>query len=159
MLFSIFTTAVVLVFTTFIVVSRVLVFWINFVAVYSLVAMLTAEMTDYNWRFLLILEILIRRCRQFKSGMHVFTVGTFGTESSQVIGAQHPPDVPVSTVRTVSAEATVVPRTVLDLTFGVYVKERTLFVVAGVEPRVKVTFWHFCHVVFVQEFTLVSFLA
>lgn len=59
----------------------------------------------------------------------------------------------------VATEASVIPRTIFNLAFRVYVQERTFLIVASVEPGVKITFRHFGHIIFVQEFALVAFFA
>lgn len=81
------------------------------------------------------------------------------TEAGQVVDAEHASHVPVPAVRSVPTEAAVVPRTVLDLGFRVYVQERTLLVVTGVEPGVEVALRHLGHIVLVEELTLISLLA
>lgn len=65
----------------------------------------------------------------------------------------------VPAVGTVAAEASLVPRTILHLALRVDVQKGTLFVVAGVEPRVEVALGHLGHVVLVQELALVALLA
>lgn len=60
---------------------------------------------------------------------------------------------------TMLTEATVIPRAVLYLGFRVDVQEGALLVAALPELGVKVALWHLGHVVFVQELTLVPFLA
>ena len=154
----------------------VFVFSCYLVAVKCFVTVFTAEVTYNDWRFLLILEksfslilvlffksffylkILIWRSGQFKSGMHIFTTRAVGTKTCKIIRTQHSSNVSVSAVGSVPTKAPVVPGTIFYLTFGIYVKEWALFVVAGVETGIKVTLGHFRHVVFVQEFTLVTFL-
>lgn len=59
----------------------------------------------------------------------------------------------------VSTKATIIPRTIFDFTLGIDVKEGTFLFVAGVEARIEIAFGHFRHVVFVEEFTAVAFLA
>ena len=64
--------------------------------------------------------------------MGLFAGLTRGTEACKVVDTQHPTHVSMPTVWAVSTEAPVVPRAVLYLGLGVYVQERTLFVVAGI---------------------------
>lgn len=96
---------------------------------------------------------------QFESGMHILATAAVRTEAGQVVGAQYTSHVSVSAVRAVSAEAAIVPRTVLDLALRVYVQERTLLVVAGVEAGIEVALGHLGHVELVQELALVPLLA
>lgn len=91
--------------------------------------------------------------------MHVFAVRSVRAKTGNVIRAQHSAYMPVSAVRPVPAKSAIVPRAILYLALGVYVQERTLFVVTGVETGVEVTLGHFGHVIFVQEFALVAFFA
>lgn len=65
----------------------------------------------------------------------------------------------MATVWAMPTESPVVPRTILDFALWIDVQEGTLFVVASIEPRIEVAFGHLGHVVFVQEFALVPFLA
>ena len=51
--------------------------------------------------------------------MHVLAAATIGTETGQVVGAQHTSDMPVSAMWTVSAETTVIPGAVLDFALGI----------------------------------------
>jgi hypothetical protein len=88
--------------------------------------------------------------------MHVFASLSIGTEAGQIILAQDSPNVPVSAPRTVPTKASIVPRTIFDLAFGINVQERTLLFVAGVESRVEITFRHFCHVIFVEKFAAIA---
>ena len=81
--------------------------------------------------------------------MSIGTGGSDWTEAGQPVDAENSPDVTVSTVGAVAAEASVVPGTVSDLGLGVDVEEWTLLVVAGVEPGVEVALRHLTHVVFV----------
>ena len=90
--------------------------------------------------------------------MSIGTGGSDWTEAGQPVDAENSPDVTVSTVGAVAAEASVVPGTVSDLGLGVDVEEWTLLVVAGVEPGVEVALRHLTHVVFVEELTLVPLL-
>lgn len=99
-----------------------------------------------------------RRRWKLKPRMHKLTGRSIRAKSGQIKVAQHPAHVPMPTVGPVATKATVVPRAVFDLALRINVQKRTLFVVARVEPRVKVTFRHLGHVVLVQELALVSLL-
>ena len=90
--------------------------------------------------------------------MSIRTGGADWAEAGQPVDAENSPDVTVSTVGAVAAEASVVPGTVSDLGLGVNVEEWTLLVVAGVEPGVEVALRHLAHVVLVEELALVSLL-
>lgn len=79
------------------------------VAVYGLVPVLAAKMTDYDRLLLLVLDIHVGRNWQFESGMHELAVGTIGTEASYVVGAQHSAHVSVSAMGAVAAKSTVIP--------------------------------------------------
>lgn len=57
------------------------------------------------------------------------------------------------------AKPSVVPGTILDPRFGIYVQKRALFVAARVETRIEVTLRHLRHVELVKEFALVTLLA
>ena len=92
-------------------------------------------------------------------GMSIRTGGTDWAEAGQPVDAENSPDMTVSTVGAVAAEAAVVPGTVSHLGLGVNVEEGTLLVVAGVEPGVEVALRHLTHVVFVEELALVPLLA
>ena len=90
--------------------------------------------------------------------MSIRTSGADWTEAGQPVDAENSPDVTVSTVGAVAAEASVVPGTVSDLGFRINMQERTLLVVTGVEPGVEVALRHLAHVVLVEELALVSLL-
>lgn len=128
-------------------------------AVYRLVPVLAAKMTNNNRRLLLVLQILVGRRGQLEPRVHVLAVGPVGAKSGHVVGAEHAPHVAVPAVRPVPAEAAVVPRAVFYFALGVDVQERALLVVARVEPRVEVALGHFGHVVFVQELALIALFA
>ena len=91
--------------------------------------------------------------------MSIGTGGSDWTEAGQPVDTENSPDVTVPTVGAVTAEASVVPGTVSDLGFRINMEERTLLVVAGVEPGVEVALRHLTHVVFVEELALVPLLA
>jgi len=90
--------------------------------------------------------------------MSIGTGGSNWTEAGQPVDTENSPDVTVPTVGAVTAEASVVPGTVSDLGFRINMEERTLLVVAGVEPGVEVALRHLTHVVFVEELALVPLL-
>lgn len=96
--------------------------------------------------------------RQFKTRVHKFTGFSFWTEAHQVIHTDHPSCVSVSAVRTVFAEASVIPGTVFDLGLGIDVQEWTFLVAALAKLGVEVAFRHLGHVVFMEELALVSLL-
>lgn len=91
--------------------------------------------------------------------MHELAQLAVRTESGQVVGTQNSAHVSMATMRTVSAETTVVPGTVLDLALRIDVKKGAFLVVARIESRVEVTLGHLGHVVLVQELALVTLLA
>lgn len=97
--------------------------------------------------------------RQFKSRVHEFTGGPLWAESHEVIHTDDSPCVPVPAQGTMLAEATVIPRAVLDLGLRVDVQEGALLVAALPELGVEVALRHLGHVVLVQELTLVPLLA
>lgn len=96
---------------------------------------------------------------QLKTWVHKFTGFSFWTESHQVVHTDHPSCVSVSAVRTVFAEASVIPGTVFNLGLRINVQERTFLVATLAKLGVEVAFRHFGHVVFVEELALVSLLA
>lgn len=129
----------------------------HFRTVRCFVTQFSAVMTG-GWTFrCLILDF--GRWWKLESRMHVLTLRTIRAEAGQVVVTQHSPNVPMSTVRTVSAETPIVPGTIFYLTFRIDVQEGTLLVVARIEAGVEVTFGHLGHVVLVQEFTLVTLFA
>lgn len=141
------------------VLSPLFILRIDLSAMDGLVPVLPAKMTNYYRRFLLVLQILVRRSRELKPRMHVLAFGSVGAKPGHVVRAQHPPDVPVSAVRPMPAEAPVVPRAVFYLALRIYVQEGALFVVAGVETGVEVALGHLGHIVLVQELALVTLFA
>lgn len=96
---------------------------------------------------------------QFEARMHVLAQGALWAVPGKVIRAEHATNVTVPTVRPVATETPVVPRAVFDFRLRVDVKERTFLIMASIESGIKVTFGHLCHVIFVQKFALVPFLA
>lgn len=96
---------------------------------------------------------------QVELGVHELTSRAVHAKSGYVIGAYHPPGVPVPAVGPVPAEPPVVPRAVFDLRLRVYVQEGALLVAARVEPGIEVALRHLAHVVLVQELALVALLA
>lgn len=90
--------------------------------------------------------------------MHEFTGLPFWTEAHKVIHTDHSSCVSVSAVRTVFAEASVIPGTVFDLGLWINVQEWTFLVATLTELGVEVAFWHLGHVVFMEKLALVSLL-
>lgn len=90
--------------------------------------------------------------------MHKFTGFSLWTEAHQVVHTDHPSCVSMSAVRTVFAEASVIPGTVFDLGLRINVQERTFLVAALTKLGVEVAFRHLGHVVFMEELALVSLL-
>ena len=90
--------------------------------------------------------------------MRLFTRLTGRAESGQVVDAQYSSHMSVATVRSVSTEPAVIPRTVFYLGLGVYMQEGALLVVTSVEPGVEIAFGHFRHVVLVKELALIPLL-
>lgn len=80
------------------------------------------------------------------------------TETGEIVFTQNSSYVTMSASWAMPAEAAIIPRTILDLTFGIDVQEGALFFVAGVETRVEITFRHLRHVVFVEKLAAVAFL-
>lgn len=97
--------------------------------------------------------------RQLEAWMHMLAVPAIGTEAGQIVHAEDAAHVPMATVWSMAAEATVVPWTVLDLALRIDVQERTLLVVAGIEARIEVALGHLLHVEFMEKLTLVALLA
>lgn len=91
--------------------------------------------------------------------MHKFTGFPLWTEAHEVVHTDHPSCVPVSTVRTVFTEASVIPGTVFDLGLWVNVQEWTFLVAALTKLGVEVALRHLGHVVFMEKLALVSLLA
>lgn len=110
-----------------------------------------------NWRPLWHFFTQIGCWRKFKPRMHVLAGLPIRTEAGQIIFTQNSSNVPVSASRSVSAEASVVPRAVLDLAFWIDVQKCALLFMTSVESRVEVALRHLCHVVLVQELTAVAF--
>ena len=65
----------------------------------------------------------------------------------------------MTTARTMTTKASIVPWTILDFALWVNVEERALLLVTGVESRVEITFRHLCHVIFVKELATVALFA
>ena len=78
------------------------------------------------------LGVVLGGSGQLELGVGVLAVGALGTESGEVVHAEHSADVSVPAVGAVTAEPAVVPGTLADLRLGINVEERTFFVVAGV---------------------------
>lgn len=97
--------------------------------------------------------------REVKLRMHKFAVRPVRAESAEVVDAHDAPCVTMAAVGTVPTEASVVPRTIFYLRFGIDVEKWAFLVAARIKPGVKIAFRHFRHIEFVQEFTLIAFLA
>lgn len=91
--------------------------------------------------------------------MHVLARAALRTEARQIVCTEDAADVAMPAMRSVSAKAAVIPRTVLDLAFRIYVQKGAFLVVAGVESGIEVAFRHLCHVEFVEKLALVALLA
>jgi hypothetical protein len=91
--------------------------------------------------------------------MHVLARLAVRTETGQVVFAQHSTDMPMPAAGSVSTKSSIVPRAILDLALGIDVEESALFLVAGVEAGVEIAFGHLRHVVLVEEFAAIAFLA
>jgi hypothetical protein len=91
--------------------------------------------------------------------MHVLARLSIRTETGQVVFAQHATDMPMPAAGSMSTKSSIIPRTILDLALGIDVEESALFLVAGVEAGVEVAFRHLRHVVLVEEFAAIAFLA
>lgn len=90
--------------------------------------------------------------------MHKFTGFSFWTEAHQVIHTDDSSCVSVSAVRTMFAEASVIPGTVFDLGLWINVQEWTFLVATFTKLGVEVTFRHLGHVVFMEKFALIPLL-
>ena len=97
--------------------------------------------------FLAHLGILICGSWQLKLGMSIIALLTIGTEASQVVNTEHSPHMTVATVGTMATETSVIPGTVSYLGLRINVKERTFFVVTGIESGVEVALRHFAHII------------
>ena len=84
---------------------------------------------------------------------------TIGTESDEVVDAEHPPRMPMTTARTVPTKASIVPRAVFDLGRGVDVLKGTFFVETSAELLVEIALGHLGHVVFVEKLAVVALFA
>lgn len=96
---------------------------------------------------------------QVEFGVHELAGRPVHAQPADVVGAYHPPGVPVPAVGPVPAEPAVVPRAVFDLRLRVDVQEGALFVAARVEPGIEVALRHLAHVVLMQELALVALFA
>lgn len=106
-------------------------FWRQFRAERSLVAELSTVVT--HWRSLRKFFTQISSWRKLKSRMHVLTSLSIRTKASQIILAQNSSHVSVSAAGSVSTEATIVPRAILDLALGIDVQKCALLLMTGVE--------------------------
>lgn len=93
---------------------------------------------------------------QIKLRVHEFTLWTLGAETAQIVDTHHASCVPMTTVGPMSAEPSIIPRAILDLGFWVDVKKWAFLVAASIKARIEVALRHLCHVVLVEEFTLVA---
>lgn len=100
-----------------------------------------------------------RRWRQFEPRMHILALLPIWTKTCQVICTENSTDMPMATMGPMPAESSVIPRTILYLALRINVQKWALFVVASIEPGIEVALGHLCHVIFVQEFTLIPLFA
>lgn len=128
----------------------------HFVAGYCFVPCLTAIMA-HNVGLLRLLRWVLDG--QVKLGMHKFALGSIRTKSAQVVDAHDTSSVSVAADGAVPTEAAVIPGTILNFRFGIYVQKRALLVTARVEARIEVTLRHFRHVELVEKLALITFLA
>lgn len=90
----------------------------HFVAGYCFVSCLTAKMA-YNVGLLRLLRWVLNG--QVKLGMHEFALGSVRTKPAKVVDAHDAPSVPVATDWAVPTKAAVIPGTIFDFCFGIYV--------------------------------------
>lgn len=74
------------------------------------------------------------RRRQLESWMHKLAETPVRTVTCQIVHTQDTTHVPVSTMRPMPTETSVIPGAVFDLALRIDVQERTLFVVARIKP-------------------------
>lgn len=132
-------------------------FWRQFRAERSLVAKLSTVVT--HWRSLRKFFTEISSWRKLKPRMHVLTSLSIRTKASQIILAQNSSHVSVSAAGSMSAEAAIIPRAILDLALRIDVQKRALLLVTGIESGVEVALGHLSHIIFVQKLAAVAFLA
>jgi len=130
----------------------------NLAAHIYFVAYFAAEVASYH-DLLRRLVVLLHWSRQLEPWMCLLAGLTRWTKSRKVIYAKDSSHVSVPATRSVSAESTVIPRTVFYFRLWVDVKEWTLFIVTGVESGVEVAFRHFGHVILVQKLALITLFA
>jgi hypothetical protein len=123
----------------------------------SFVAQLSTVVTYWRSLWHLFTEVCCRR--QLETRMHVFAGFAIRTKAGEIVFAKNSPHVPMPAAWSMSTEASVVPRAILNLAFRVNVEESALFLVAGVESGIEVALRHFRHVVFVKKLAAVSLLA
>jgi len=97
--------------------------------------------------------------RQVKGWVSEFAFSAIGTESDEVVDAEHPSRMPMTTAGSVPTEASIVPRAVFDLGRGVDVLKGTFFVETSAELLVEIALGHLGHVVFVEKLAVVALLA
>lgn len=128
----------------------------HLVAGYSLVSGFAAVVA-YDVSLLCLLCGVLNR--QVELRVHKFALRAIGTKPAKVTQAHDAAGMPVTTVRAMSTEPSVVPGAILDFRFWIYVQKRALLVTARVKARVKVALRHLRHVELVEEFALVALLA
>lgn len=94
--------------------------------------------------------------RKLESWMHMFTLRAFRTKPTHVVQAYNSPHMSMPTAWTMLAESSVIPWTVLYLRLRINVKVLAFFVTTFTKLGIKITFWHFCHVIFVKKLALIT---
>jgi len=101
-------------------------------AVADLVTNLPAVMTGDD-HLLPKLRVHVRRGWEFKPWVSIRTVGPSRAEPSKIIYTQNSSHMAVTTVRSMTTESTIIPRTVTNLGLRINMKERTFFIVTSIE--------------------------